>query len=197
MEIINIEQGSDEWYQVRRMKMTASHAQAIAACGAGLETYILDMCSEFFSTKEKEIFANQHTERGNAYEDQARVIYELQTGNKVEQVGFVVHSDHVGCSPDGLVNDDGLVEFKNPSDKEHFRFMVDNKIKPEYEWQMQMQMLVTGREWCDFVSYNPNFENCIVIKRVTPDDKKLEKLLKGFEAGGKRIKEIISQCSTF
>jgi putative phage-type endonuclease len=196
MQILNFEQGTPEWHEARALRMTASRAQAIGANGAGLVTYIIEMCAEHFSTGEKEVYTNKHTERGNQYESQARTIYELEKGCEVEQVGFVVHDEHSGCSPDGLVGDDGLVEFKNPTDKEHFRFFVERKIDTAYMWQIQMQLLVTGRKWCDFVSYCPNYkDHYLVVERVLPDEKKQAKLKEGLEAGTQMLKEIMEKVN--
>lgn len=190
MKTHNCEQRSDEWFEVKRFSMGASHAQAIASCGKGLESYILEMMSEAYSTAPKDNYTNAHIERGNELEAQARAIYELETNSKVVQVGFVSIDDYVGCSPDGLVGDDGLIEIKCPSDKVYFQYLLDCKIDTGYYWQMQMQMLVCERKWVDYVVYNPNFEKSIVIKRVFPDTESFEKLKKGFAEGTKRIIEI-------
>lgn len=193
MQIVNVEQGSDEWFNLRSLRMTASHAQAISNQGKGLQSYILELCSSHFSSAENEKFSNKHTERGNEYEDEARTIYEFETGVEVKQVGFVIHNKYAGCSPDGLVGSKGLVEFKNPADKEHFRFMIDRKIKPTYLWQMQMQMLLCEREWCDFVSYNPNYGEAIIIQRVYPHKESQDKITAGLQQGEEQIKDIIFQ----
>jgi len=74
----NIEQASPEWFALRLWKMTASHATAIGNNGKGLETYILEMMAESFSSAEKEQYSNEHTERWNELEGQARSIYELE-----------------------------------------------------------------------------------------------------------------------
>ena len=79
MKIIkDIEQGSQDWFDIRKGKMTASHAQAIGNQGKGLETYIYELMAEYFSSGEKEQFSNEHTERGNELETLARQIYELE-----------------------------------------------------------------------------------------------------------------------
>ena len=170
----DIEQRTQEWYAVKDLKFTASHASAILAEGAGLKTLIKEMLAEHYSSGEYEEYSKKYTnkdiERGNEFEDKARSIYQLETGNKVTQVGFVEMDEYVGCSPDGLVNDNGLIEIKNLSDKVYLELLLSGKIEKKYFNQMQMQMYVTNREWCDFFAFNPNFtDKPFFIQRVKPD----------------------------
>ena len=193
MQILNIQQGSPEWHDARKLKMTASKAQAIGNSGAGLKTLILELCTDYLSSKEKENFSNSHTERGNALEDEARTVYELETRNTVLQVGFCVYDNYVGCSPDGFVGEDGLLEIKCPDDKAFLSYIYDRKIKSEYLWQMQMQMLICGRKWCDFVVYNNNFERKFFCTRIGFDESMSDKLLAGFIEGKTMIKDVLDK----
>lgn len=199
MKIIkDIEQGTPEWFEIRKGKMTASHAQAIGNVGKGLETYIYDLVSEEYSSAEKEQFSNEHTERGNELEATARGIYELENSVDVEQVTFVEYNEFVGCSPDGFVGDDGLVEIKCPNDTEYLKYLIfgEGQIDTKYIWQCQMQMLITDRKWNDLIIYNPNFKKSMLVFRIKPDLDSFEKLKKGFESGQKlqlEIKEKLKQ----
>lgn len=186
----NIDQKTDEWHEVKKGKMSASHAQAIGSCGKWLETYIIELMSEYYSSWDRENFTNAHIDRGNELEPLARWMYELETGNKVAEVWFIEYDDYVWCSPDGLVGDDWLLEIKSQSDKVHFELLLDGKIDTKYIRQMQMQMLVTGRQRCDFVSYNPNYERSLWIKRIYADPEAHEKLKKWFEIWKSQILEI-------
>jgi putative phage-type endonuclease len=190
MKIHNIEQRTEEWFAIKKGKLGASHAQAIATAGKGLETYIIELMAEYYSIAPKESYTNEHMERGNELEAQARAIYELETGNEVEEVGFIELDEYVGCSPDGMVGEDGLIEIKCPSDKVYLQYLLDDKIDSGYMWQMQMQMLICDRKWCDYVCYNPNFEKSIVIARVKLDGESIDKLSKGFDIAVQRIEEI-------
>lgn len=193
MKIVkDIEQQSPEWFAIRKGKMTASHAQAIGNAGKGLETYIYDLVAEEYSSAEKEQFSNEHTERGNELEEVARGIYELENNVDVEQVTFIEYDEYVGCSPDGLVGENGLMEIKSPNDTEYLKYLIfgEGQIDTKYIWQCQMQMLVTGRSWNDLVIYNPNFKKSMLVYRIIPDKEKFEKLLNGFEVGKKLILEI-------
>lgn len=190
MKIHNMPQGSEEWYNIRKLKLTASNAQAIGNQGKGLETLCRQLVCEYLS-KPKDSYTNLDIERGIELEEDARIVYSLNTDNNVQQVGFIEISDYCGCSPDGLIGDDGLVEIKCYSDKHYLDYVLDGIIDSKYIWQMQMQMMLTFRDWCDFVVYNPNFDNEIIIKRITKDIKKQEDLIKGIKLGEKRIKEIL------
>lgn len=195
MKIHNIEQRTNEWYALRqKYPLTASKAQAIGTGGKGLETLVWEIMAERYSFADKENVTNVHMERGVELENNARNIYEMETGNKVTEVGFVTNekiSKVGGASPDGSVNEDGLIEIKCFEDVKHFRAIVEG-LTPEsqYEWQMQMQMLFTKRKWVDYVIYNPNFKQSLLIVRVVEDKEKQEKLVEGLKKGEELLKEI-------
>ena len=176
----NIEQGTTEWFDIRKGKMTASHAQAIANQGKGIETYIDEMMSECYSRAEKEQFRNEHTDRGNELEDQAASIYAFDKEIELKTVGFVEHSEFAGCSPDRLVGEDGMLEIKCPDDKAYFQYLLkkEKAIDSKYIWQIQMNLLITGRKWCDYVAYNPNYDESIFIYRILPDPEKIKAIRK-------------------
>ena len=192
MKVYDMEQGSPEWHQIKKLKFSASHANTIIANGKGLQTLVDEMLTEHYSSgayeEYSEAFKNPHIQRGNKYEDKARQIYELETGNKVKQVGFVELDEHVGVSPDGLVNDDGLVEIKNPSDKVFFKLVETRKIDKKHLDQMQMQMFVTQRSWCDYFAFNPNFDPCYVKIRVPKDIEVFKQIVEGLQAGKQLLK---------
>lgn len=186
-------QGSPEWFAMRVGKVTASHAQAIGNNGKGLDTYILEVVAEMFSSSEKEHYSNEHTERGNELEPIARSMYELMNNVVVDQIGFCEYNDFVGCSPDGLVGDDGMIEIKCPDDKTYFNLLMNEKIDNAYIWQCQMNMLILERKWCDLVFYNPNFEKSMKIFRLEPDKEMFSKLKEGFAKAEKEIIRMISK----
>ena len=190
MKIYNFEQRTEDWYNIRKGKMTASNAETIIANGKGLETYIYNLMAEYYSSAEKENYINADMQRGIDLEPEARLEFEFYTDLDVQEVGFIEYNDFIGVSPDGLIGDDGLIEIKCPNDSIYFKLLLSNKIKPEYIAQMQMQMYVTDRQYCYFVSYNPNFEKSLYIKKINRDEEMIDKLKKGLERGTELIKEI-------
>lgn len=200
MKIHNVQQKSPEWYALRsKYPLTASEAQAIGNNGKGLESLVWEKLSEKYSWADKEQYTNKDLERGNELEDQARELYKLQTGNKVETVGFVTNEEISkvgGASPDGLVVEDGLLEIKCFADTKHFMTVLEHKktgtfqIESKYIWQMQMQMLFTGRNWCDFLAYNPNYSQSLLIQRVHEDKEMQQKIRDGLVKGEAIISEI-------
>ena len=191
MKIYNFQQNTPEWYSIRLGKLTASQAQAIGNCDKGLETLCWEKAAEIIIGSIPEQIENEDIQRGHDLEDEARGVYCLYTGNIVKQVGFVEYDEFIGCSPDGLIETDGLVEIKCKNNVNHLKLMVNKKPDSKYIWQMQMQMLLTSRNWCDFVSYNPNFKKDLIIIRVFADKEMQAKLLQGFKKGTERIKEIL------
>ena len=186
-------QGTPEWFDIRKGKVTASRAQAIASNGKGLETYINEVVSEYFSSAEKEHYSNIHTERGHELEPVARSMYELMNNVVVDQIGFCEYNEFVGGSPDGLIGTDGMIEIKCPEDKVYFNILMEEKIDSGYDWQCQMNMLILERKWCDLVYYNPDFEKSTKIFRLLPDKEKFEQLQAGFEKSEKKIIEMTAK----
>lgn len=181
----DIVQGSPEWFAIRKGKMTASHAQEIANMGKGLDTYIYEILAEENSSGGEERFTNQHTERGVELEPMAREMFELEYKCQIEQVGFIEHNPVSGCSPDGLVGEDGGVEIKCHQNVAHFKLIVDGKkaIDSKYIWQIQMNLFVTGRKWWKYVAYNPNFAKSLVVFDIVPDPDMHAKIRAGIALG--------------
>lgn len=183
-------QQTPEWFAVKKGKMSASHATAIGNCGKGLETYCRQIVRDMIV--ETESYSNKDMERGNELEPIARITYELENNCIVKQVGFIEHSKFVGYSPDGLVNEDGLIELKARNNDIHFGLLLGDPISSDTIWQMNMGMLVSGRKWCDFGSYNPNFKQSLFVKRFYPDQSKIDSLLEGFKKGEQMITQLLS-----
>ncbi len=124
----DIKQGSDEWLKIRLGKFTGSNAQAIAASGKGLETLIFEKVAELSTGKSKPSYTNGDIERGHELEAMARNSYEVEIGITSKQVGFVELDEFAGCSPDGLVGKDGLIEIKCKNDANYARYLFNKKI---------------------------------------------------------------------
>ena len=172
------EQGTDEWLAERAGKVTASRIADVMAktktgYGATRKTYMGDLVAELLTGVPKQGFSNAAMQWGTETEPQARAMYELETGQTVVETGFVPHPTlgGAGASPDGLVGDDGLVEIKCPNTATHIETLRGSKIDRKYLLQMHWQMICTGRDWCDFVSFDPRLplEMQMHIRRVEKD----------------------------
>jgi putative phage-type endonuclease len=188
----NLIQGTDEWLNTKLGKFGSTDAQAVASNGRGLDTKCYEKAAELIIGKPKESYTNEHIERGKELESMARSVYEIETGNLVKEVGYIELSEFVGCSPDGLVGDDGLIEIKCPSDANYIRSLYEDKIDSKYVWQMQHQMYVSNRKWCDFVIFNESL-NQIHIRRVERDRQAIEKIMIGLVEGEEKIKSILEK----
>lgn len=193
--VYNFPQKSEEWYKIREQyPLTASHAQAIGNQGKGLETLVNDILSKKHSIQDYEKrYSNEDLERGIELEPLARNIYELRTEQKVEEVGFVIDEEISkvgGASPDGVIRDfEGLAEIKSFNNEKHFDLICQLKetgtfeVESKYYWQMQQQLLITGAKWCDYVVFNPNYKESLLIQRISRDEEKIEKIKQGLKLG--------------
>ena len=119
----------------------------------------------------KEFGGNEWTERGKELEPDARAFYALDTNLDPQTVGFVYRDERkmVGCSPDALVGEQGVLELKCPRADTHLLWLARDAIPRDHFIQVQGHIWVTGRSWCDFQSYHPDFPS--LRKRDDPDDK--------------------------
>ena len=162
--IVDVEQGSAEWIQLRCGLVTASRVADVmaklktknseAACRAN---YKAEIVCETLTGRAADHFVSREMEWGSDNEPYARAAYELAFDVSVDTVGFATHPTikRFGASPDGLVGKDGLVEFKCPTTATHIGYFLENKVPDEYKPQMLAEMACTGREWCDFISFDP------------------------------------------
>ena len=172
-------QGTEEWFAARCGKVTASRIADVMAKGRGnapsatRANYVAELVAERLSGTPAEGFKSAAMDWGTETEPQARAMYEFVTGRAVTEVGFVPHPtvDMAGASPDGLVGADGLVEIKCPNTATHIATLTGGAIKDWYVKQMYWQMACTGRQWCDFVSFDPRMppEMQIHITRLNAD----------------------------
>lgn len=169
-----MEQRTDEWFNARLGKVTASRiSDVMAKTKSGYSTirqnYMAQLICERLTEKPTESYSNAAMQRGTELEPTAREMYILnQFDVTVKEVGFIPHPiiENAGASPDGLVNDDGLIEIKCPNTWTHLEFMQSLKPKREYILQMQWQMMCTGRKWCDFVSYDDRLPDNLSFRCV-------------------------------
>jgi len=191
---VAVQQGTAEWHQLRLGKVTASRVADILAKtktgpSASRQNYLIELALQRTTGIIQESYSNAAMEWGTQTEPQARVAYEVNTNNFVDQVAFVDHPSIAwfGCSPDGLVSDRGLVEIKCRNSAGHWETIKLNEIPKKYWIQMQAQLTCTGREWNDYVSFDPRMpeRSQLYIKRVFRDEefiKEMEFEVKNFLA---------------
>lgn len=192
------EQRTPEWFASRIGKLTASKlADAIARTrsgyGASRANYMTDLMIERLTGRPTPYYSNQAMQWGTDQESPAGSLYEQVTLDEIIEVGLIDHPTipMTAASPDGLIGDDGLIEIKCPNSATHAKFVIDRKIPDKYIKQMMWQMECTGRNWCDFVMYDPRFhpdfdadnplvplfsKHTLIIERVERDDELLEEL---------------------
>jgi putative phage-type endonuclease len=158
MKIIDCEQQSEEWFQTRLGKVTASHFKDVMNKKSGRETYMMRLLAERVTGIREESYSNRYMEDGIELEPEAREHYEWIADTEVGQVGFVEKTEHVGCSPDGLIGADGMLEIKCPKVTTHLGYIVRGVLPATYKAQVQGQLWVCERQWCDFISYAPEYE---------------------------------------
>ena len=167
-EFHDIEQNSDIWYGMRGGRLTSSNLGKVMAnmgepFGDPAKKYAVQIAIEQITGKPiSSSYSNSHMERGTEQEPLARMLYEEETFSTVSNGGFFC-SDDIGCSPDGLVFDDGAIEIKCVIESVHYANVKRQNVDPAYKWQCVGNMKFTGRDWLDFVSYCSTY----------PDDKQL------------------------
>lgn len=179
------EQRTDEWFAARLGKVTASRVADLMATtksgyAASRENLMAQLIVEQLTGQKQESYSNAAMQWGTEQEPFARAAYEIATGTMVDECGFMLHPtiDGCGASPDGLVGDDGLVEIKCPNTAGMIETLLTQAVPGKYNAQMQMQMACTGRQWCDYVVYDPRMplKAQLFIKRVPRDPVFIQKM---------------------
>ena len=163
--IRDVEQGSAEWKEMRLGKITASRMHEVMSNGKGgnpskmSETYMIELITEKLTGKPKDFFENDAMRWGTKTEPMAREVYYVKNDFAiVEEVAFIELNDYVGVSPDGLIGEDGMLEIKAPTTQTQIKRALSADFSADYKAQIQAQLWVSGRDWCDFVSYDPRID---------------------------------------
>jgi len=209
MNIIECKQGSDEWFQARLGKVSTSHFSDVLAKGKlkkdgtyspskSRHDYMLKLATEVTDGVTEPTFKNGYMKWGNETEEGAREHYEALYDVEVKQVGFCQLNDWVGCSPDGLIGDNGGLELKCPKGTTHNNYILTKiqKLPQAYYSQVQGSMWVTGRKWWDWASYNPrNKYKPIYSIRVLRDEKYIENLKIEVNKFVAKLQEMINELT--
>ncbi len=175
----DIEQGTPEWLELRRGKVTASRIVDVMSKvktgeSAGRRNYRTELALQRITGQVSESFKSAAMEHGNEWEPVARALYEAEHDQSVDQVTFVDHPwlAMAGASPDGLIGDDGCIECKCPNSATDLETLFTRKIPRDYMLQMQWVMECAERKWCDFISYDPRMPEHLrlIVIRVDRDE---------------------------
>jgi len=204
MEIIrDVEQGTDAWLELRKGFITASRFKDVISNGRGGApsktrlSYMYQLAAEAITGEREESFSSEYMEWGTKTEPQARSMYEFDSGHNAEEVTFIKWSDNhiVGISPDGLVGDDGGLEIKCPKTTTQIATFLSEKMPTCHKAQVQGSMWVTGREWWDFVSFDPRIDGdaSYFCQRQFRDEKYISELEEKCLAFESELNEMISK----
>lgn len=198
MIIHECQQGSPEWYAARLGKVTASCFGKAIAKGEGKtrKSYMIDLIAERMTGEAENGYTNAVMQRGSAVEPLAREYYELLNDCPVQEVGFIERDDDIGASPDGLMGEDGMTEFKCPNSATHIGYILADKFPRIHIPQVQGQLWVAERKWCDFVSFDHRVtQKPYFCKRVYRDEdyiKELQIKIYMFVADMKKLMEQLT-----
>lgn len=209
----NQSQNNAQWYGARLFHFTSSELHKLLTKpkgGEGIsktaETYIFDKIAEELTNGtclDYTQIDTKETRWGHEFEPAAREAYEQAMGVEVELCGFIEHSPSFGGSPDGLVGEDGGIEIKCPFNSAvHARYLMMRKaedlkaLKPEYYTQIQGNLLVTGRKWFDFVSFDPRVQNPafqLMVLHIPRDEKMIAEIVEALDRATKYRDELLKQ----
>ena len=182
MKILDCKQGTEEWLKARAGIPTASEFDALmtpefaARKGQMPHTYLCKKLAEHWQGGPLPSFAPFGAmEQGQILKAEAVPWYELEHGETINRVGFCTTDDgKVGCSPDGLIGDDGGIEIKCPFADTHVRYLLAGEVPKDYAAQVHGSLWVTGRKWWRFVSYRRHFPPLVIT--VERDEEIMEKI---------------------
>lgn len=200
-----MEQRTDEWMAARAGQFTASRASALMARtktgpSASRAELITTLAIERLTGECVPAYANSAMQRGTELEPLALAAYTAERGVWVEEVAYIRADDlpNTGCSPDGLVGFDGLVEAKCPANpSKHVEALRDGAHAREYRWQLQHQLMVTGRQWVDALSFDPRFPEGlqVAITRVERDEAAIAELRAAIIEADAEVDALVAELS--
>lgn len=198
------QQGSIQWLEARAGIPTASCFKNLITPGFKPRawttempnTYLASLLSEWWSGRPAPSFNFVEGDLGHILEDEAKPYYTMTTGQEIQNVGFVTTDDgRIGCSPDGLIGEDGGLEVKCPEARTHVKYLLDGEVPDDYLLQVHGSIYVTGRPWWRFLSYRRNYPHLLIqVNRndtiMEVIDEALQDFLERFERGKERLQEL-------
>ncbi len=195
VEIIDCVQGTEEWYRARMGIPTASTFHTILAKGGvGRATYMRKLAYEIITGDLMENYSNASMERGKAMEAEARNFYELVSGYECRQVGFVRNGDK-GCSPDSLIDEQGMLEIKTARGDILIEILQRNQFPTEHIAQCQGGLWICEREWLDLSIYWPKMPP--FRRRITRDDRYIRNLELAVERFNEELAALVDYIKKY
>jgi putative phage-type endonuclease len=203
MIIFDIEQRSEAWHAARAGRVTGTRFKSLMAKET-TQTYrdlAYDLAAEIITGKTEEGYVSEAMQNGIDTEPIARAEYIATVGVDVVEAGFVIlgegakYYDWIGVSPDGLIGEDGLLEIKCPLPKTHLKYIDAGRLPAEYRYQAQGQLFVTGRAYCDFMSFVEGMQPFIL--RVYPDNELFAEYERRLDILISEVKSILEKYNTY
>lgn len=196
MQIVDCEQGSEEWFRARMGIPTASEFSTVMASGRGggesktRRTYMLKLAGEILTGEPMDSHSNHHMERGKEMEPDARNLYAFMHDAEPQLIGFI-RNGQKGCSPDSLVGTNGMVEIKTKLPHLQVDCLLSDRLPPEHRAQCQGALWVAEREWIDFVSYWPGLP--LFVIREHRDEDYIAKLSAAVDEFNGELAEMVER----
>lgn len=170
--------------------VTTSRFGDVLNKSSGRKTYMMKLLAERMTGISQAGYSYSAMENGIETEPYAREYYESVKKVTVEQIGFIRMGD-IGASPDGLVNDDGVIEIKCPYSSTHLTNIIKNKMPTVYVPQVQGILWVCDRQWCDFISYDPKVKSRPFWSiRIGRDEEYIKSLIEKVNEFLRELKEL-------
>ncbi len=194
----DVVQGSEEWILQRTGLLTASEMSLCftptlkVADNDKVRSHVWELAAQRWNKYVEPTYIGDNMLRGREDEVRARILYE-QHYAPVTDVGFVTNDRWgftIGCSPDGLVGDDGGIESKSRKQKLQFEDILSQAVPAEHIIQVQTCLLVTERVWWDYNSYCGGMP--MMTLRVYPDEKLHNAIIDAAEAFEKKVREKLA-----
>jgi hypothetical protein len=197
MEIFDeVEQGTDAWRQLRAGIPTASVFSCLLASGRGggesktRQTLLYKLAGERLTGEPAENYTNQFMDRGHAMEDEARQHYAFVRDCEPKRVGFI-RNGKSGCSPDALVNDDGMLEIKTAAPHILIPLLLKGEAPPEHKAQLQGNLMVAERKWIDIIVYYRGMKPLII--REPRDEAYISELRNAVDVFDLELKKLVDR----
>lgn len=196
IQIVECEQGSEEWLLARLGIPTASCFATIMASGKDggasktRAEYMRKLAGEILTQRPMDSYSNGHMERGKEWEPEARDLYAFMKDADPQLVGFI-RNGQKGCSPDSLLNNDGGLEIKAASAHIQVERLLSPRLPPAHRAQVQGNIWIAEREWWDFVSYCPGLP--LLVVRETRDEEYIGKLAKAVDQFNDELNELVER----